>query len=792
MSKMLIIAEKPSVARDIAAALGGFRRESEWLESNTAIVTSAIGHLVELCVPEAAVAGAALPVIPVQFGLQPIEKTKSQFTLIKKLLARSDVSSVVNACDAGREGELIFRLIYEHAGSSKPMHRMWLQSMTADAIRDAHHDMRPGSAFDGLAAAARSRAEADWLVGINGSRAISRHRGEASSAGRVQTPTLAMIVHRHHEIVNFKAADYYEVHGTFGLAAGSYVGKWLNPQPVPGDPVERIEDRATAEAVLQATRGQPVQSVQEESKPLHKAAPRLYDLTTLQRDANRRFGLSAKQTLDIAQSLYERHKVLTYPRTDSSALPEDYVDKATETMGKLSAIDDYTPHARRVLGARWIEPTKRIFDNSKISDHFAIIPTGAKPNDLSDVESKVFDMVVRRFIAAFHPSAEFLATTRITTINEHRFRSSGRVLVQPGWLAVYGQSLDDEDDEKEPSLAPYRQGEPVANQNVEIKALKTKPLKHYTEATLLAAMETAGKFVDDEDLAAAMKELGLGTPATRAAIIENLLSDGGGKKEPYLVREKKNLIPTPKAISLIAFLELSGIEALCSPTMTGDWESKLRQVEAGRVQRSAFMAEIEAMTRNIVATVMKNAAAENPPVQLACACPKCGAGIVATSRTIDCDKACGFRVWRDIAKHRLSDEEATALISTKFVGPFSDFVGTKTGTNFSASIILTDEHKTEFVFAERGAAPDPRAPKMDCTCPSCAKRTLVNDGRTVKCACGFTLWTTVASKSLAEGQVTTLITKGTVAVKGLKSSAGKKFNATLKLDTKTGKIAFVF
>lgn len=791
MSKTLIIAEKPSVARDIAAALGGFRREQDWLESSTAIVTSAIGHLVELHVPEAAVQGAPLPVIPFTFGLQPIDKTKSQFTLIKKLLARKDVSGVVNACDAGREGELIFRLIYDHAGSRKAMYRMWLQSMTADAIREAHRDMRPGSEFDALAAAARSRAEADWLIGINGSRAISRQRGEASSAGRVQTPTLAMIVRRHLEISNFKATDYYEIHGTFGVAAGTYVGKWQNPKAEPGQPSERCDDRATAQAVQQLCEGKPVTSVTEESKPMSKASPRLYDLTTLQREANKRFGFSAKQTLDLAQALYERHKVLTYPRTDSNALPEDYVGKALETVQALR-FGPLVPHAERIIEAGWVKPSKKIFDNSKISDHFAIIPTGTRPEGMSDDEEKLFDMVARRFLAAFHPAAEYLATTRVTVVAEQQFKSTGRVLTQPGWLAVYGQSLDDEDEEKEPALCVYRQGEAVRNERIELKALKTKPPKPFTEATLLQAMETAGKFVDDEELAAAMKERGLGTPATRASIIEGLLSDGGGKKEPYLVREKMNLVPTPKALGLIAFLQRSGIEALCSPTMTGDWESKLRQVEAGRVQRSAFMGEIETMTRSIVSKIMEHAATENPPVQLSCACPACGAGVVATSRTIDCAKACGFRLWREVAKHRLSDEEATALISTKVAGPFADFVSTKTGKPFSAALVLNDEHKAEFVFAERGSAPDPSAPKMACACPACRKRGLVNDGRTVRCGCGFQLWTTVAQKKLTDGQVTSLLTKGGVAVKGLKSAAGKAFDATLKLEPKTGKVAFVF
>jgi DNA topoisomerase-3 len=546
-----------------------------------------------------------------------------------------------------------------------------------------------------------------------------------------------------------------------------------------------------------------VQDVQEESKSVQRAAPRLYDLTSLQRDANKRLGLSAKQTLEIAQSLYERHKVLTYPRTDSNALPEDYVDQAKATMRAIAqgGHQVHQAHAKRVLDEGWIHPAKRIFDNSKISDHFAIVPTGTPAQGLSDIEAQIFDMVARRFIAAFNPAAEYLSTTRLTAVAGHRFKSTGRVLTQPGWMSVYGQDLAEEDgDEKEPALCAYRPGESVRNEAVEAKALKTKPPKPFTEASLLSAMETAGKLVEDDELAAAMKERGLGTPATRAAIIEGLLSDGGGKKEPYLRREKKNLVPTPKAISLIGFLREQGIEQLTSPAMTGDWEHQLRQVEAGRMQRASFMAEIERLTREVVATVMEHAAAEAPPQTLSCPCPRCGGQVVATSRTVDCAQACGFRLWRAIAKRSMSIEELQVLVTTRSLPPLEGFISSKTGKPFSAGLALDAEHRATFVFQERsgalpgtpGAGAVPGGPKLDWACPACGKKSLMRNGRVIECSCGqFKLWTMVAKKQLTDTQLATLINRGAVAAKGLTSSKGSKFDATLKLD-RTGKVSFDF
>ena len=686
MGKMLIVAEKPSVAREIAAALGGFSKVENWLESSSAVVSSGIGHLIEIHAPEAATAGrdlASLPVIPARFELRPIERTKAQFHMLSKLMRRDDVSQVVNACDAGREGELIFRLIYEHAGCRKPMKRMWLQSMTADAIRDAYRSMRSGAEFDALSDAAKCRSEADWLVGINGSRGVTRLREqqtrnyEMMTAGRVQTPTLAILVHREQEIKNFVPKDYWEVHATFAAQAGNYVGKWFSASaPVEtttedeeavtaGGAGGRFWDKSQAEAIVAKCRGVSPSSVKDESKTAISAPPRLFDLTTLQREANKRFKFSAKKTLDIAQSLYEKHKVTTYPRTDSTALPEDYVEKTKDVMGTFAG-SVYAKHADRVMSNGWVRQEKRIFDNSKITDHFAIIPTGTHPSGLDEAEKKIYDLVVRRFIAAFHPPAEYKVTTRITLVAGESFKSSGKVLVKRGWLEVYDHQ---DDDDKTPSLCFIAAGEAVRNISVDAKTMQTKPPTRYTEATLLSAMEGAGKLIEDSDLRDAMKERGLGTPATRAATIEGLVLDKDGKgnpKEPYVVREGKahHLVPTGKGIGLIHFLESNGVEMLTSPRMTGEWEQKLRQMEKGQYSRQVFMSEIAQMTTHII-DVIRQKVGSLPATEvrmLDVACPKCSGKVAATQRTFECKDGCGFKLWRNICQHNLTEAEAVQLL----------------------------------------------------------------------------------------------------------------------------------
>lgn len=693
MSKTLIIAEKPSVAKDIAIALGVARRGNLY-ENSEIVVSNCIGHLVEIYTSLADNRDAPLPIIPEKFDLQPIDRTVDQFKVVKGLMARPDISTVANACDAGREGEAIFRLTYELAGCRKPVERLWLQSMTAGAIRDAWQSRKPGSHYDDLGAASRCRAESDWLVGINGSRACR------NAVGRVMTPTLALVVRRYLENKNFVPQNYYEVHGTFTTRAGffsisddqdsgDYVGKWYSPaDDRDEDSSYRIADRAKADALRQKCSGVAPSSVSDTSKPTRAAPPLLFDLTSLQREANKAFKFSAAKTLEIAQVLYERAKVLTYPRTDSTALPEDYAETARATVDKLATLPAFTPHAHRILDGGLIQvKNKRVFNNAKISDHFAIIPTGVIPSGLSTEEQAIYDLVARRFLASFHPDAEFMSSVRLTVVAGETFRSTGRVLVSAGWLEVI-QGADGDD--KAPPLALVRDGENVANSKIEVKALKTKPPALYSEATLLTAMETAGKVLDDEEMAEAMKERGLGTPATRAATIEKLLSAGRKDKPvtPFVVREKNSLVPTQRGLDLIAYLDVRAPK-LTSPVLTGEWEHQLRQMEHGKVRREDFMRRIEGFAREIVASVQSAAppsASRSIGKGLDAVCPKCGGDLAIDTKVVKCGK-CDFRLWRIVAGKSLSEADIKTLLKKGATKRLEGFTS-KAGKTFGAALKL--------------------------------------------------------------------------------------------------------
>jgi DNA topoisomerase-3 len=517
--KTLVIAEKPSVAQDIVRAItptaGKFEKHDEYFESDDWLVTSAVGHLVEIQAPEefdvkrGKWSFANLPVIPPYFDLKPMDKTKTRLNAIVKLTKRKDVGNLVNACDAGREGELIFRLIQQYAGSKHPVKRLWLQSMTPAAIREGFDSLRSEKQMQGLADAARSRSEADWMVGINGTRAMTAFNSRdggffLTTVGRVQTPTLSVVVEREEKIRKFVSRDYWEIHATFLAEAGEYPAKWFDPkwkkaaanadnaEPDAELRADRVWSEREALAIAEAVRGKAA-TVTEESKPTTQAAGLLFDLTSLQREANGKFGFSAKTTLSIAQSLYERHKALTYPRTDSRALPEDYVPVVKQTFEMLAAsgMKHLAPHAATAIKGNYIKPSKRIFDNAKVSDHFAIIPTLQAPSGLSEAEQKLYDLVVRRFMAVFFPSAEYLVTTRISQAVGHSFKTEGKVLVKPGWLAIYGKEAADEvadakDGDKGQSLVPVKPGEMVRAEVVEAKGLKTRPPARYSEATCWA------------------------------------------------------------------------------------------------------------------------------------------------------------------------------------------------------------------------------------------------------------------------------------------------------------------
>lgn len=740
LMKTLVIAEKPSVARDIVGALtpdsGKFQQHSEYWENDRYIVTSAVGHLVEIEAPEdyevkrGKWSFANLPVVPPHFALKPVAKTRTRLNAVVKLARRKDVDTLINACDAGREGELIFRLIEEYAGSGKglgkPIKRLWLQSMTPQAIRTGFEQLRSEQQMQGLADAARSRSEADWLVGINGTRAMTAFNSQGggfflTTVGRVQTPTLAVVVAREHEIRRHVARDYWEVEATFAAQAGHYTGKWFDPHwkkdPEDADKrANRIWDAAQAQAIAEAVRGQDCR-VEETSKPRSESAKPLFDLTSLQREANGRFGYSAKTTLALAQSLYERHKALTYPRTDSQRLPDDYMPVARKTLGMIagSSLRHLAPHAQKALDAGYVRPDKRIFDSSKVSDHFAIIPTTQAPARLSEAEQKIYDLVVRRFLAVFYPSAEYRVTQRITTAEvggeSYAFRSDGRVLVRAGWLAVYGREVDGATaDSKDKSLVAVQPGERVHADEIEVKALQTRPPARYSEATLLGAMEGAGKLVDDDELRHAMQDKGLGTPATRAAIIEGLI------REKYLLREGRELMPTAKAFQLMTLLHGLEVDELSQPELTGEWEYRLAQIERGQLSRQVFMREIAEMTERIVSKAKEYDRDSVPGdyATLRTPCPSCGGVVRENYRRYACTgpqgkgPGCGFSFTKTPSGRTFSTEEADAFLRERRIGPLTGF-RSKRGFPFNAELVLvhdeeTANYKLQFDFGEDARA----------------------------------------------------------------------------------------
>jgi DNA topoisomerase-3 len=706
LAKDLIIAEKPSVAADIARALGGFTRHGDYFESDEHVLSSAIGHLIEIGMPEEEEVKrgkwtfAHLPAIPSQFALKPIEKTEDRLKTLLKLVKRKDVTRLINACDAGREGELIFRYIVRYAKTDKPIQRLWLQSMTQAAIRDGFAKLRSDVAMHPLADAATCRSESDWLVGINGTRAMTAFNSKSggfqlTTVGRVQTPTLAIITEREEKIRAFRPRNYWELLGTFRAAAGEYTGRWFDEafkkrDDDPDARAERLWDEARAMAIAAQCRGKPG-IVTEESKPSTQSPPLLYDLTTLQREANGRFGFSARTTLSLAQALYEKHKVLTYPRTDARALPEDYQGTVKATLEALAETNAYGTVARKVLKEKWVRPNKRIFDNSKISDHFAIIPTLQTPRQLNEIEQKLYDFVVKRFISVFYPAAEFEVTTRITRVDGEPFKTEGKVLVSPGWLAVYGKEAQGED----ASLVAVAQGERVVTEKIDTVAQVTRPPPRMNEATLLSAMEGAGKTIEDDELREAMREKGLGTPATRAQIIEGLI------QERYIYREGKDLIPTAKAFSLMTLLHGLGVPELFSPELTAEWEFKLAQMEHGKLARDDFMREIVAMTQHIVGQA-KNYESDTIPgdfATLSVPCPKCSGEVHEQYKKFQCEK-CDFGFWKIMGGRQLEPAEAEALIANREVGPLEGF-RSRLGRAFSAKLKLNDANQVEFDFGPR-------------------------------------------------------------------------------------------
>jgi DNA topoisomerase-3 len=729
MSKTLVIAEKPSVARDLADALPGpFQNKDSHYESDDYVITFAVGHLLELINPEdyderlKKWRMADLPIIPDEFRTRPRDKkAEKQLKAIYKLLRSDDVDRVVNACDAGREGELIFSYIYETSGVDKPVERLWISSMTKQAIREGFERLRPGTELRPLEAAARSRAEADWLVGMNATRAATiRGRawvGGVVSLGRVQTPTLALIVKREREIQAFVPEPYWLVHARFDPR---YEGLWFE-----GDEV-RLKDGKRAEEIAAKVSGRDgiVESV--ERKEQSERAPLLYDLTSLQRDANRRFGFSARRTLQAAQSLYEGKKAITYPRTNSRFLSGDLVPQLKPTAATLQPIPEYAGAAKFVLGLDQL-PLGRVVNDAKVDDHHAIIPTDVAHDvhAFTPDERRIFDLVARRFLAVFFPPARYARTTIVTLVEDERFRTRGKVTLDAGWRGVYGLEADadkqrqDEEDAEGGEVPSLEQGQKVKCVEAESEQKETKPPPRYSEATLLSAMETAGKLIDDEELREAMKERGLGTPATRAETIETLI------RREYIERAGKELQATPKGLQVIAMLEEHKIT---SPELTGDWEKKLSDIEHGSGDRRGFMHEIEQFTGEIVGQIAELDREKLRPERVELGlCPRCGAEtgeiIRENARAYGCtswksreEPGCGFVIWKRVAGRTITPELARQLLEDRKTKEVVSGFRSRAGKPFRARLVLNDEDKVEFEFPtprrgakEEAAEPEPAA-----------------------------------------------------------------------------------
>jgi DNA topoisomerase-3 len=745
MSKTLIVAEKPSVGRDLAGALPGtFEKNEAFLESDEYVITWAVGHLVELAQPEEYDERfkkwrmADLPIVPEAFRLKPRDvKSKKQLNAILKLMRRDDIERIVNACDAGREGELIFAYIYETAFTPeveeeaegngekpkrrkkklpdpKPVERLWISSMTKQAIREGFEKLRPGEQLADLEAAARSRSEADWLVGMNATRAATiRGRawvGGVVSLGRVQTPTLAMIVKREREIQVFVPEPYWLVHAEFDPR---YQGLWFD-----GKEETRIfGDPNRADEIVAKVSGKDGIVEKVERKEQSERSPLLYDLTSLQRDANRRFGFSARRTLQAAQSLYESKKAITYPRTSSRFLSGDLVPQLKPTAGTLLPISEYSAAARYVLDLEQL-PLGRVVNDAKVDDHHAIIPTDIEHDvsAFSPDERRVFDLIARRFLAVFHPPARYARTTVVTLVEEERFRTRGKITLEAGWRGVYGLETEEElkakqseeDSEGEGNeIPPLEQGQSVRCVKAESEAKETKPPPRYTEATLLSAMETAGKLIDDEELREAMKDSGLGTPATRAETIETLI------RREYIERAGRDLQATPKGIQVITMLEE---HKLTSPELTGDWEKRLSDIEHGSGDRDAFMREIVGFAKETVEQIAALDKEKLRPERVELGlCPRCGAVtgeiIRENSRAYGCtswksreEPGCGFVIWKRVAGRTITPEVARQLMEEGRTKEVLSGFRSRGGKPFRARLVFTQDGKVEFDFPPRGQA----------------------------------------------------------------------------------------
>lgn len=786
MPVSLIVAEKPSVARDIAKALGVRGRREGYFEDEGLRVTWCVGHLVELAEPDrydpawGSWRADTLPMLPERFQLQVREGGEDQFKVVKALMRASDVGELVNACDAGREGELIFAYALQLAGAKAPVKRLWISSMTEAAIREGFRRLRPGAAFRPLEDAARCRSEADWLVGLNATRAMTlRARdgggGALLSLGRVQTPVLALIVGREQEIEGFEPQDFWQVKVTLAFAAGPLPLLWTSRED--GKPtVDRLWAEDEARALLAKVKGQPGLVTRVERREKAEPPPLLYDLTTLQREANRRFGLSAQQTLDTLQALYERHKVLTYPRTDSRHIGAALVPTLPGLVESLR-FGPYQLVAEEIL-ARWPVPLdKRVVDDEEVSDHHAILPTGVDPREapLTPTEKRLYDLVARRLLAVLSPPARFaLAEVQVDVAGEP-FEAKGRVRLEAGWQRI-DPPMTTRGDELLPTVSEGERGQPVT---AELHQGQTRPPKPYNEAAILGAMERAGEGLEEAELRRVMKRGGLGTPATRAAILETLLRRG------YIHRVERELRPTPQGRALIEALP---VEELRSARLTGQWEARLAAMAEGEGGRDQFMQDLRAFTAQLVGRILSASLSAGvlralaPPEEagggggeLLGACPLCQGEVRLRGRGWRCG-GCALFIPQTVADREVSQRMAKALLKERRTAPVKGFKA-KTGKAFTAALALDDEGKVRFEFPE---------PEALGACPLCQKP--VRDrGKVYSCdtgrECSFVVFKEMSGHSVTEDEARALLSVGrTGLITTLKDRDGKVYSGVLRFD----------
>lgn len=779
MKKILVITEKPSVANDIAKVLKA-KKNGDFYENDKYLIVFAIGHLVTLYEPEDYDKKYRywrikdLPIIPNEFKLKPIKEVEKHFLKIKSLLNKNEFEYVVNACDAGREGEIIFRFIYKLSDSKIKVKRLWLNALTEEEILKGFSNLRDGSEFDNLGKAGEARAEADWLVGINATRTFSRKEGLLLSIGRVQTPTLSMIVQREREIISFIPKKYYEINALFKKEKFKYEGKWIDENKD-----SKIFDKNKFDLIFKKINVKEGIIEKIDKKVSKILPPLLYDLTELQREANRLFGFTAQKTLSIAQSLYESEKLITYPRTDSRYLPSSMKKDVVKIFKKLSNIEQYNSYIEELMKGE-LNFNKRIVDDSKVTDHFAIIPTGVLPKENLNRDKKlIFDLITKRFISVFYPSAEQLNLSILTIVNGEKFKTEKKYITFSGWMRVYGK------EEEEFKELPIKEKDIVEIEKVEFEEKMTEPPPRFTDGTLLSLMETCGKLVEDEELKELLKEKGIGTPATRAQIIERLIEVG------YIERENKNLVPLPKGMKLIEALEAIPLNDLISPELTGEWEKKLLLIEKGILDYKSFINDIVEFTKKIVKDILNRGgkSIKDEIYVVIGKCPECNSNLIEGERGYFCEKfrekKCKFYLPKKLFGRKIEREEILELINFGRTKLLDGFIS-KNKRRFSAYLVLKNS-KVELEFPLDKIIDDNPVGK----CPICNSN-IVETETKFRCEnenCSFKISKNILGQKITREDVINLINGEETRMFQFKSK-GRRFKAKLKLNK--DKLSFIF